>query len=227
MCATYAVALLLAGNLLLLPVSFQVPFLSLAAVAAASLYVRTNKLSLGIHVSIYLLAAAILSGLLNLAGNALAGSVPRSLDAGTWVVAASAVLCYAIGWPVPTDQWKPRLLWIVPCVLVAGVAAALAVMVGVRLGSGKRNVKRFTSFGCQDMWWTCSVALILGFGGSRLKRAELLWAAYLAIAFGTLKLLFEDLRFGNATSLVASLLIYGLILILIPRLTRSGRLRSD
>jgi hypothetical protein len=69
----------------------------------------------------------------------------------------------------------------------------------------------------------CSVALILGFSGSRLKRAELLWVAYVAVAFGTLKLLFEDLRFGSAASLVASLLFYGLILILIPRLARSGR----
>ena len=221
-CATFAVALLLAGNLLLFPVSFQAPFLSLAAVAAAFLYVRTNKLTLGIHVSIYLLAAAILSGLPNLAGNALAGSVPPGLDAGTWVVAASAALCYAIGWRVSTDQWKPRLIWIVPCVLVAGVAGALAVMVGVRLGSGSEmlNASRLSVV---RTLVTCSVALILGFSGSRLKRAELLWAAYLAIAFGTLKLLFEDLRFGNATSLVASLLIYGLILILIPSLTRSGR----
>ncbi|HZW96306.1 MAG TPA: hypothetical protein VFF64_25390 [Candidatus Eremiobacteraceae bacterium] len=221
-CATYAVALLLAGNLLLFPVSFQVPFLSLAAVAAAFLYVRTNKLSLGIHVSIYLLAAAILSGLLNLAGNALAGSVPSGLDASTWVVTASAVLCYAIGWRVSFDQWKPRLLWIVPCVLVAGVAAALAVMVGVRLGSGS-GMLNASRLSVVRTLVTCSVALILGFGGSRLKHAELLWAAYLAIAFGTLKLLFEDLRFGNATSLVASLLFYGLVLILIPALTRPGR----
>jgi len=73
---------------------------------------------------------------------------------------------------------------------------------------------------------TCSVALILTFCGSRLKRPELLWVAYVAIAFGTLKLLFEDLRFGNAASLVASLLFYGLILILIPQLTRFGRDRS-
>ena len=221
-CATYAVALLLAGNLLLFPVSFQVPFLSLAAVAAALLYVRTNKLSLGIHVSIYLLAAAILSGLLNLAGKALAGTLPSGLDASTWVVTASAVLCYAIGWRLSFDQWKPRLLWIVPCVLVAGVAAALAVMVGVRLGAGS-GVLNAPHLSVVRTLVTCSVALTLGFGGSRLKHAELVWAAYLAIAFGTLKLLFEDLRFGNATSLVASLLFYGLVLILIPWLTRSGR----
>jgi hypothetical protein len=96
------------------------------------------------------------------------------------------------------------------------------VMVGVRLGSvsGMLNASRLSVV---RTLVTCSVALILGFSGSRLKRAELLWAAYLAIAFGTLKLLFEDLRLGNATSLVASLLIYGLILILIPWLTRSER----
>ncbi len=228
-CATYAVALLLAGNLLLFPVSFQVPFLSLAAVTAAFLYVRTSKLSLGMHVSFYLLAAAILSGLLNVAGNALAGTVPSALEAGPWVVAISAGLCYAIGLRASPDQktgqWKPRMLWVIPCVLVAGVAAALAVMVGVRLGSASWGLNA-SRLSVVRTLVTCSIALILGFGGSRLKRAELLWVAYLFIAFGTLKLLFEDLRFGNATSLVASLLFYGLILILIPWLTRSGRDRS-
>ncbi len=232
-CATYAVGLLLAGSLLLFPVSFQAPLLCLAAVTAAFLYMRTGKLSLGMHVSFYLLAAATLSGLLKLAGNALAGTVPSGLDAGTWTVAVSAALCYAIGLRVatdqgadhqPVDQWKSRLLWIVPCTLVAGVAAALAVMLGVRLGSAT-GVLEASRLSVARTLVTCSVALILGFGSSRLKRAELLWVAYLAIAFGTLKLLFEDLRFGNAASLVASLLFYGLILILIPWLTRSGRVR--
>jgi hypothetical protein len=186
------------------------------------LYIRTGKLSLGMHVSIYLAAAAILSGLLYLVGNALAGTVPRALDASAWVVAVSAGLCYAIGSRSSTDRWKPRLLWIVPCVLVAGAVAALAVMLSVRLGSasGMLSASRLSVVRTVVI---CSVALILGFSGSRLKRAELLWVAYVAVAFGTLKLLFEDLRFGSAASLVASLLFYGLILILIPRLARSGR----
>ena len=221
-CATFAVALLLSGSLLLFPARFQSPFLCLAAVTAAFLYMRTGKLSLGIHVSLYLAVAAILSGLLSLAGNALAGTVPSSLDADAWVVTVSAALCYAIGWRASTAQWKSRLLWIVPGMLVACVAATLAVMLSVRLGSasGMLNASRLSVFRTVVI---CSLALILSFGGSRLKRAELLWVAYVAIAFGTLKLLFEDLRFGNAASLVASLLFYGLILILIPRLTRFGR----
>jgi len=224
-CATYAVALLLSGSLLLFPARLQSPFLCLAAVTSAFLYMRTGKLSLGIHVSLYLTAAAILSGLLNLAGNSLAGTVPSSLDSVAWVVTVSAALCYAIGWRASTDQWKPRLLWIVPGMLVAGAAAALAVMLSVQLGSasGMLNASRLSVFRTVVI---CSLALILSFGGSRLKRAELSWLAYVAIAFGTLKLLFEDLRFGNAASLVASLLFYGLVLILIPRLTRFGRDQS-
>ena len=64
-------------------------------------------------------------------------------------------------------------VWIVPCVLVAGVAAALAVMVGVRLGSASwvLNASRLSVV---RTLVTCSVALILGFGGSHLKHAELL-----------------------------------------------------
>ncbi len=233
-CAHYAFALLLAGSLLLFPARFQPPFLCLAAVTAALLYLRTGKVCLGMHVSFYLAAAAILSGLLNLAGSALAGTVPPALDAGAWVAAVSAGLCYAIGWRAPaaystgqstgpsSGQWKQRLLWVVPCVLVAGAGAALAVMVSVSLGS-ESGMLHASSLSVVRTVVTCSVALLLAYSGSRWKRVELLWVAYVAIAFGTLKLLFEDLRYGNAASLVASLLFYGLILILIPRLTRFGR----
>ena len=221
--ATYAVALLLAGSLLLFPEVFQSPFLCLAALTAAFLYSRTSKLSLGLHVSIYLAAAAILSGLLNFAGSALAGTVPHALSTSAWVVALSAALCYAIGSCSSIDSsehaWKSRLLWVVPCVLVAGAAAALAVMTSARLGSASGMLKP-SHLSVVRTVVICLFAVVLGFCGSRLKRAELVWVAYLAIAFGTLKLVFEDLRFGNTASLVASLLSYGLILILIPRLTR-------
>jgi len=219
--ASFAVALLLAGSLLVFPASLQALFLCLAAVTASFLYMRTGKLSLGLHVSLYLAAAAILSGLLQFAGAALAGQVPPALDGVAWIVAVSAGLCYVIGSHASTEQREQRVLWIVPSALLAGVAASLVVMMSVRLGSGGTlNASRLSVVRTVV---TGSAALILAFTGSRLKRAELLWVAYAAIAFGALKLVFEDLRFGNAASLVASFLFYGLILILIPRLTRLGR----
>ncbi len=220
--ASFAVALLLTGSFLAFPSSLQTFFLCVAALTASFLYMRTGKLSLGLHVSLYLTAAAIFSGLLRLVGDALAGQVPPAPDAVVWVVAVSAGLCYGIGSHASTEQRKQRLLWIVPSALAAGVAAALAVTVSVKLISltGTLNASRLSVVRTVAV---CSAALILGFAGSRLKRAELLWVAYAAITFGTLKLVFEDLRFGSAASLVASLLFYGLILILIPRLTRLGR----
>ena len=46
------------------------------------------------------------------------------------------------------------------------------------------------------------------------------WVAYGAIGFGAFRLVVEDVQFGNAETLMVSLLFYGLILILLPRLTR-------
>jgi hypothetical protein len=70
----------------------------------------------------------------------------------------------------------------------------------------------------------CGVALALGPLGSHGKRADLGWLVYSAVALGILKLFLEDLRFGNAASLAVSLFFYfyGLILILLPRLTKSS-----
>jgi len=218
-CATWAAALLLAGSFLLFSASLQVPFLCLAAVAAVFLYTRTGKLSLGMHASSYLAAAAAVSPLPIYAANALAGTVPASPDWKIWLVAASAVLCYVLGSRVPESQEKRRLLWVVPAVLVGFAGAALAIVAIVWLAAGRVEVAASRLSVIRTIV-NCALALALGFLGSRLKRVELGWVAYAAVAFGTLKLLFEDLRFGNAASLVVSLLFYGLILILLPRLTR-------
>jgi hypothetical protein len=223
--ATWAAALLLAGSFLLFPANFQVPILCLAAAAAAFVYTRTRKLSLGLHASLYLVAAAAVSALPAYATSALAGNVPAAPDWTVWIVVLSAVVCYAVGSRRGEDQGKRRLLWVVPAALVgfAGAALAVAAIVGLfagrmELGASRLSVVRTIV--------NCALALVLGFLGSRWKRAELGWVAYAAVAFGTLKLLFEDLRFGNAASLVVSLLFYGLILILLPRWTRRGKTES-
>ena len=221
-CATYAAALLLAGTFMLFSASSQVLFLCLAAVAAAFMYSRTGKLSLGLHASFYLAMAATDSPLLNYAENALAGTVPANPDWRVWVVAVSAVICYAIGSRVSEDHRVRRLLWVVPAVLFSFATAALAVVAIAWLASGRVEMGA-SHLAVVRTVVTCLLALSLGFLGSGSKRSELGWVAYAIVAFGALKLLFEDLRFGNAGALVISLLFYGLILILIPRLTRLGQ----
>jgi len=220
--AIWAGALLLMGAFLLLPLYLQVVFLCLAAIGAAFVYTRTRKLTLGMHASLYLAAAAAISPLPLYAGNALAGTVPSSAQWGVWIVAVSAALCYAIGARVPEERRRQRLLWVVPAVLVGFAGAAFAVVAIVALASARLQLDA-SHLSVIRTVVNCGLALTLGYLGSRWKHIELGWVAYASVAFGTLKLLLEDLRFGNAASLVVSLLFYGLILILLPRLTRRTR----
>jgi hypothetical protein len=223
-CATWAAALLLAGNVLLFPTSLQIPFLCLAAVAATFIYTRTKRLSLGINTSFYLATAATVSSLPTFVGSALAGNVPAAPDRGVWIVAISAVLCYTVGTCGAEDHGR-RLLWVVPSALVGVATAALAVVAIVWLAEVRLELTASLLSVIRTIV-ICSLALALGFLGAAWRRAELSWVAYGAVAFGTLKLVFEDFRFGNATSLVGSLLFYGLILILLPRLTRRKLTKS-
>jgi len=224
-CATWAAALLLAGSFLVFPVSLQVPFLCLAAVAAVFVYTRTTKLSLGVHSSLYMAAATAVSPLALYVASALAGKVPAAPDWGIWIVALSALVCYAIGSRGSVDQGNRRLLWVVPAGIAGFAAAGLVVVAIVWLAANRVDLAASRLSVIRTIV-NCALALALGFLGSYWKRIELGWVAYAAVAFGTLKLLFEDLRFGNAASLVVSLLFYGLILILLPRLTRRSRIES-
>ena len=219
--ATWAAALLLGGGFLLFSDNLQLAFLSAAAVAAAFLYTLTAKLSLGLHASFYLAAAAAVSPLPLYAWNAMAGTVPSSLGWRLSLVALSALLCYVVGSHHSEEQPKRRLLWIVPAVLVGFTAAAL-VVVAVAASTAGRIELDASRLSVIRTIANCALALALAFVGSRWRRIELGWVAYAAVAVGTLKLLFEDLRFGNAASMVVSLLFYGLVLILLPRFTRRG-----
>ena len=217
--ATWAAALVLVGSFLLFPTDVALPFLCLAACATAFLYARTSKLSLGLHASFYLTAAAAVSPLPIYLENAFAGTVPNTPDWRIVLVALSALVCYLIGARHVEISSRRRLLWMVPALLVSFTVAAFVVVAAVKsanshieLGASRLSVVRTAV--------NCVLALGLGLLGSHTLRAELRWLAYAAVGFGTLKLLFEDLRFGNAASLVVSLLFYGLVLILLPRLTR-------
>jgi hypothetical protein len=218
-CANWAAALLLGGSFLLFPPSLQIPFLCLAAVAAAALYGRLRKLSLGMHASFYLAAATAVSPLPTYAAGALTGTVPAAPDWRILVVALAAVLCYAIGSRIGEEQPTRRLLWAIPAAVVGFTTAAVAVAAIVWLAASRFELAASTLSVVRTIV-NCVLALALAFLSSRWKRSELGWVAYSAVVFGTLKLLFEDLRFGNAASLVVSLLFYGLILILLPRLAR-------
>ncbi|MGE5734845.1 MAG: hypothetical protein ACM34E_07130 [Acidobacteriota bacterium] len=224
--ATWAAALLVAGDFLVVNVNLRVPFLCLAALAAAFLYSHTRRLSLGLHASFYLLAATTLSPLPAYVGNALAGTLPIAPSWTVWIVGVAAVLCYVVGARVLEDRDKRRLLWVVPAMLAGFTSAASSVVAVSVLAAGRMELSP-SRLSVVRTIMNCVLAFALGFAGSRWKHVELRWVAYAAVAFGTLKLPLEDLRFGNAASLVISLLCYGSVLILLPRQTRRALRKNE
>jgi hypothetical protein len=66
----------------------------------------------------------------------------------------------------------------------------------------------------------CSLALTLALIGSRWQRIELVWIAYCTLALVTAKLLFEDLRQGHPEFIAASIFLYAVTLIMVPRVVR-------
>jgi len=200
-----------------LPNSWQIVFLCVAALLAATAYTRNAKLSLGLHASFYLASATAVSSLGVYIWNALAGTVPQAPDWRAWVVALAAGLCYAVESRTEIDEGRRRLLWLVPAGIVAFTIAASGVSASVRIAAGRVSLAASHLSTIRTII-ICVVALALGWA-SRRRHIELRWIAYAAVALGTLKLLLEDLRFGNPASLVVSFVFYGLILILLPRLT--------
>ncbi len=223
--ATWAACLCLTGCVLLFPAALQPPFLMAAAVAATLLYARTGKISLGMHASFYLAAAAALSELPTYVANAFAGDVPAAPHWPIWTIFIAAVLCYLNGSRIQEDRLTRRLLWLTPAAIVTFTAAAVTVAAVVATAFGRRDLAASTLSAVRTIV-ICAAALALAVLGPRLKRPELGWLAYAAVALGTLKLLLEDLRFGNAASLVLSLLFYGIILIVLPRLSKKREVAS-
>jgi hypothetical protein len=222
--ATWSGALFLAGSALSLS---RVPLalgLSVAAVVGTLLGVRASRLTLEFHGLAWLAVAAYASGLLDYAGRALAGTFPAvpGWTSTVWIVAASAVLCYAVGGRLRTERWNQRFLQLLSAILA--VAAVITFLVSVLVWLAAVGMTPGASqIAVIRTLITCAVALALAFSGSRWQRTELLWIAYGILALVTAKLLFEDLQHGHPGSTAASIFLYAVALILVPRMARVGR----
>jgi hypothetical protein len=219
---TWSAGLFLAGIALCLPPLLLALCLSAAAICATILGVRTSRLTLEFHGLAYLTASAYASGLLHYAGGALAGTFPAAPGWIVWIVAASAVTCYAIGSHSSVEPWNERCLQLLSAILAVAALITFLVSVlvwlaaiGMTLGAQQVAVIRTLI--------TCGIALALAFSGSRWQRAELGWIAYGALALVTAKLLFEDLQHGHPASTAVSIFLYALALILVPRMARIAR----
>jgi hypothetical protein len=199
----------LASCALLLPPLDAMLILSAGAVVSLGVGSRLHRTELIVHGDLYLLAAALVSALpLRFAG-AFAGERLDPPSLPVWVAAISAACCYAACLAAARDI-SPRAS-VLPALILAASAGSLLVLT-VGPGLGAHSLAAFRTL------VICVFALGLAFAGSRASRRELIWISYAAIALGTIKLVLEDLRRSTPAALAVSLVFYGVLLILVPKL---------
>lgn len=218
--ATGSLALLLAGCWLFVPPLWLPLCLSLFAVVAFAIALRASQATLDFHGFAALLVAAVASGLLSWIGQALAHRFPLAPGVSMLCVVAASILAWAAlaRSPIAT-RWFEGLR-VVSALLAVSSALALMVWMLVRLFAGAAPQPAHVAL--IRTLSACAVALALAWSGSHWPRHEFVWLAWTILALGALKLFVEDLRHGRLGFTAASIFVYAVTLLLLPRLVRHG-----
>jgi hypothetical protein len=185
------------------------------AVVAAWLGTHEHRISLQLHAPVFLSAAAMGSGLVEFARQALHGSsAPSGSRLLEIVVTAIALgLCYWMAGEGENGRARFPALWI---------AALLCWAILGLVGAGITNLLGPDSMIINTLrtGLICAVALVL----TRLsvRRPELQWLLYPLMLYGAYRLLTEDFPRGRPTALALSLLFYGGTLLLLTRMVRGS-----
>ena len=220
--ATGSAALFVAGCTLSFPPTARTLCFCVAALAATALGVRSKYLTLEFHGLVYLAAAALTSGLAVYTGHALVGTFPAPPAWTVWIASASAILCYAVVMRFRGQRWPQRLLYLISatlavCAVMTPLLFATVWIASIAAGMATPHVAVLRTL------ITCAAALALASLGSTWHHIELVWIAYGTLAFIAAKLLFEDLRSAHPGSIAASIFLFALTLILVPRLVRHNQ----
>jgi hypothetical protein len=217
----WSAALFLGGSLLSLQPVYIATGLAVAAVMATVLGVRLKRQTLEFHGLVYLVAAAGAAGLLNYVFRALAGDLPGAPGWSICLVSASAVVCYAAKKSCAAERWQQQLLHLVSVSLALGGTAALLVqglagLTALGLTLGAHHVAFIRTL------ILCLAALALAYSGAHWRRMELTRIGYATLVLAAAKLVLEDLRHGHLEFIAASIFLFAVTLIAVPRLARMG-----
>ena len=195
-------------------------------VVAVVLGARLARLTLVSHAAVYLVGAALASGLVRHASQALIGRTEGSLG---WLPAAAMLVAAAAGASAcirvdggPGSAWLRQ-------------APRLALIIVFSLG--------LASLGVDAMAWLAAKRGPVGMGVLATDRTAVLsvlalgtaWASrwprfaitgtlvYPVLVFTGLHLVLEDLRHSSPSTLFVAFALYGAALIFAPRLKRAGR----
>jgi hypothetical protein len=193
---------------------------------AAVLGRRFDRMTLRVHSALFMGAAGLQTGLVVAGSRALVGMESGALSAPAWGSAIAAAAAWVVlatdpGAPRGGARRVPQLLLALLAILALGKALHVALLLAVGLLAEDRGVAAVAGTAVLG-----GLALVLAWSARRYTLPELGWLVYVLLVVGGLKLLLQDLPLGRPTTLVASLALYGAILIAAPRLLRPPETRE-
>jgi len=197
---------------------------SAVAIACAALAHRSNRLTLALQATIYALAAALGSGLVIAAARALAAPAPGVSGTPTLASAlALAALAIVTLLPVrrPVESWGvfagvPRVVLLTAFVSTA-IGAAIALTVTAFLNTEQMDGSLLATLRTAVL---VIATLALARAARHTQGREAGWLVYPLLIVTGLKLLFADFPQGRPETLFAALALYGVALIVAPRMLR-------
>ena len=220
--ATGSLALLLAGSFLCLPPGWLPLCLGIAAVASILIGTSRTRLTLQFHALALLAASAFASNLFVYIFHAMAGTFPGAPGPIFTLAGACAMVSYAAVARLRQETLPTRTLQLLFAALAVGFTTALLVWILAML-TAMAATPQAEHFAVLRTLAACAAALALAWCGSRWSRRELVWLAWAALALIACKLLLEDLRHGHLGFTAASIFLYAVTLLLVPRLLHSKR----
>jgi len=214
--ASWGAAFGLAACVLILPANDLTPIWSAAAVIMIIAGARVSRPTLSIHGALYLLAAGLISGLPATIVNAFTGETLTPATSALWIMSVSASCCFAACYFAKSGLVQVN---VVPAFFAVMSIGALIILVVVPVIGSKLTPSFLATARTLVI---CALALTVGFTGSRTRHRELVWVSYAAIALGTVKLVMEDFRQSHPAALAVSLVCYGAVLILVPKLSSTS-----
>ena len=179
--AAWSATLVLAGSFLILPPPLAALLLGAGAVVATAVGVRVRRLMPGYQGFAYLAAAAFVSGLLRYVGLTMAGTLPSAPVGTVWFVAMCTILCYAFSTRLESQRWNQRLLRLL--FAIPAISAVAAFLVSALTTITATCIPGASHLAVVRTLIVCVSALALAYSGRHWQREELVWSAYLALAF--------------------------------------------
>jgi hypothetical protein len=200
-----------------------------AALVTTWLGAWKERATLSLHGAVYVIGAALACGLMT---NGAAAFAAVSVPSVSWITPYVLIVLAVAGvfaWlPVATHgrTWgrfsaAPKVAII--AVLVFGVGAIAVTLGGRGLSVANEGTGDPAMLASLRTGVLAAAAVMLAWSGRSPRWPEALWLVYPTLAVGALKLLLDDLRKGRPATLFISFVLYGIALILAPRLARRGR----